>query len=433
MGENMNCNNCLYRKYNNIIDFCYFNRNVFEEDALPNCYLLDRRYLLKYMCSGGNSNIYKAYDLQTNKMFAIKECYIRGCYYGRDYMTGLLIPEASNIKRLSKKVKLFIKEAEKLNELDYIEIFPKMYNIIKLDEYNIFYVMELLPQKNIFSAEIKNSQDILKLFKPLINGLKEMHHNNIIHRDLNINNLLLVNGKIKLIDLGIAKRINDDYMSTERLETTVSPYMPKEHQEHRLQDSRTDVFMLAQVIEETYKKLNISIPGKIQYILEKNLSESMQERDYIDNFYFKLYGKDKKSQLFLSITVLMLIFLGVLITDYCMHSMQIDVVQSGISNSQNEKVKDSDIVQEEMLNKIKARCKYDILEQYVVYADFDSDGKKEMFVFVPTEIDDSISDYEDERKWINYGEMWFCDGENTSLIDKIGMDDWQGASCIIQI
>lgn len=188
-------------------------------------------------------------------MVAIKECYIKGCYYGRDCETGLLIPESYGIEHLLRKTKLFVKEAEKLNELDYIELFPKMYNIIKLDEYNIFLVMELLPQTSILDAEVKNSRDLLRLIKPLVKGLKEMHKNNIIHRDLNINNLLLVNGKIKLVDLGIAIRTNTNQMNTEKLETTVSPYMPKEHHEHQYQDSRTDVFMLAQVIEETYKNL----------------------------------------------------------------------------------------------------------------------------------------------------------------------------------
>lgn len=152
----------------------------------------------------------------------------------------------------------------------------------------------------------------------------------------------------------------------------------------------------------------------------------MQERYNIDDFYFKLYGKDRKNKLFFSLTAFILIFIGLLNIYFHMHSLRMDTVQSGISDLQMDEEKSNGIIKEEMLNKTQTSCKYDIEEQYVMYTDFDADGKKEMFVFVPTEIDNSVSYYEDENNWINYGEVWFCDGENTILVDEIGMDDWQG-------
>lgn len=44
--------------------------------------------------------------------------------------------------------------------------------------------------------------EILKIFKDTIYGVKEMHDLGIIHQDLKVENILLANGVAKLCDLG---------------------------------------------------------------------------------------------------------------------------------------------------------------------------------------------------------------------------------------
>lgn len=415
----MNCKECPYQDCRSISGFCQFHSKAPEEDSLPDCCLLDHRYLLKYMCSGGSSYIYRAYDLQTSKIVAVKECYIKGCYYGRDQVTGLLMPIPSKADHLSGKLKLFVKESEKLNELDFIVLFPKMYQILQPDEYNIFLIMELLPNDSIFNADIKNSRALLSFFKPLVEGLEEMHRHQIIHRDLSSRNLLLADGKLRLIDLGIAKRIHTDQPETEMLETSVSPYMPEEHQKHQLQDSRTDVYSLAKVMLEAYEKFNIPLPTNVKKILDKASSDKIQDRYSIEVFRSKLYGKNKNTFLILS-----LLCAFIMITIF--HLFLYDSRQNTQPYRYNTDDYTDTVLQSEMIHKIEKACGHPVEEQYMSYTDFDADGRKEMFAFIPTETEESIASYEDKDRWINYGEVWFCDGKRTIMVDEIGMDDWQG-------
>ena len=45
----------------------------------------------------------------------------------------------------------------------------------------------------------------------IIEGLKHLYINNIVHRDIKPDNILLKNGVPKIIDFGFAKNINGPY------------------------------------------------------------------------------------------------------------------------------------------------------------------------------------------------------------------------------
>jgi serine/threonine protein kinase len=45
--------------------------------------------------------------------------------------------------------------------------------------------------------------------KQILNGLKDLHALNVIHRDLKLPNILINDAVLKIGDLGFAKRLND--------------------------------------------------------------------------------------------------------------------------------------------------------------------------------------------------------------------------------
>ena len=129
-----------------------------------------------------------------------------------------------------KKYNKILKEEEKENIKNMINIINKINNeyIIKYydiyEENNTFNVlMEYGGEINLKQyIEMYNKKDELieeNIIKDIILqiciGIKEIHKNNIIHRDLTPDNIFInKNNKIKIGDFGISK-INKDYAKTQ--------------------------------------------------------------------------------------------------------------------------------------------------------------------------------------------------------------------------
>lgn len=442
----MDCRKCKYKDRKDLDIYCKRAISMTNPNALEKCFCLEQRYLLKYTVSGGYSNIYYAYDLDTKRIVLVKECYIEGEYQGRNF-SGLLIPKPESKERISRKLALFIKETQKLNKLEYIGIFPKMYDFYRPDSYNAFLIMEYFDGCSIYNAKVNTSRQLLKLFNPVVKGLREMHRNNIIHRDLKSQNMILVDGKIKILDLGIAKTIyqNDNvektmYMMTEMLETSVAMNKPMEHQNHTFQDSRTDVYSLALLIKEAYQKFDITIPGRINTLLEEAMAPSIENRMDSISFYkaiYKKYERGKKIGIFV-------FSLGLVVSLFCLlvyqkKSEKKEIVQVSFSGYQ-EGAKEADEKFEEkreigkndvqrkqkLMAQIEEASGYELDDKYIGYTDFNADGVTELFAFVLKEIDETQFDPYWETEWINYGEVWFTDGENVVKVEEIVPDNWQG-------
>jgi serine/threonine protein kinase len=93
--------------------------------------------------------------------------------------------------------------------------------------------------------------------------MRYCHHNNLIHRDLKLENILLVNSeeqKIKIIDFGIAGAIN--FMTQEDLDTGSLGYMAPEcftsTKDYKV-DGRIDVWATGVIL---FCMLHASLPFK---------------------------------------------------------------------------------------------------------------------------------------------------------------------------
>lgn len=155
-------------------------------------YIVDRKRIGK----GASGTIYKGYHKDTLLNVAIKEISV------------------SNIHDVSRNIKREIGLMKRLKHPNIIELYEVIFDG-KYD--NVYLIIEYCPKGdfNKFQRH-KPIQEIhvQKYMKQLMMGLKYLKENNIMHRDLKPQNILITtDGNIKLTDFGYAKKIRPDDMA----------------------------------------------------------------------------------------------------------------------------------------------------------------------------------------------------------------------------
>lgn len=141
-------------------------------------------------------------------------------------------------------------------------------NLITIYDYGLlegklpYIVMEFLDGINLGDLIAERSciepPIATKIFAQVCDALSAVHSKSIVHRDLKPSNIMLVNTeeghKVKLVDFGIAKLIDDSISTiTQTGELVGSPaYMSPEQCNSKPLDQRSDIYSLGCVMYETY-------------------------------------------------------------------------------------------------------------------------------------------------------------------------------------
>ena len=114
----------------------------------------------------------------------------------------------------------------------------QLYEILETSNY-YFIVMEYCEGKDLMDYILKrtrlNEYEALKIFQQLINVLLYLHSQNIVHRDVKIDNMLLDrNNNLKLVDFGLSTKYYDNELLTQPCGTVVyaAPEVLVGHQYH---------------------------------------------------------------------------------------------------------------------------------------------------------------------------------------------------------
>ena len=215
-----------------------------------------------------------------------------------------------------KKFNRIIKEEEKDNIKDMINNINKINNEYIIKYYDIFeeenkfnILMEYGGEINL-KQYIENKEELIEenIIKDIILqiciGIKEIHKNNIIHRDLTPDNIFInKNNKIKIGDFGISK-INIDYAKTKIGKTQ---YLAPEIILGNKYNNKIDIYTLGCIIYELLTLNNYYIDTKInnkngkidtniynpkwQNLLDLLLNKEYKNRPNIDEVY--KYIKDE--------------------------------------------------------------------------------------------------------------------------------------------
>lgn len=141
---------------------------------------------------GGMGQVYEAWQPALDRKVAIK------------ILPRELVEDPSMVRR-------FQREAKAAGGLNHENVIP-VYDFGKVgDEY--YLVMEFVDGRNleeILDTQDKIRQDVaLKITKQVCKALQHAHQHGITHRDMKPNNIMITkDGKAKLADLGLAKRLD---------------------------------------------------------------------------------------------------------------------------------------------------------------------------------------------------------------------------------
>ena len=211
----------------------------------------DRYEIVDKVGSGGMSDVYKALDHKLNRYVAIK----------------VLKPEFSEDKTFVSKFKVEAQSAAGL-------VHPNIVNVYDVGEDDTLHyiVMELidgitlkkyiekkgpLPVKEAVSIAIQVSQ-----------GIEAAHNNNIIHRDIKPQNIMISReGKVKVTDFGIARAASSNTINSNAMGSV--HYISPEQARGGYIDEKSDIYSLGITLYEL-------ITGKVPFEGDSTVSVALQ-------------------------------------------------------------------------------------------------------------------------------------------------------------
>ncbi len=210
---------------------------------------ISRYKIIEKLGEGGMGVVYKAQDTKLDRTVAIK------------FLPSHLSGSEENKTR-------FLQEAKSAAALNH----PNILNIYEIDERDdsMFIVMEYVTGDTLAAAILKHKSETgvplmqsIAWITQIAQGLKSAHGNNVIHRDIKPQNIMVTaDKKIKIMYFGLAKiKSNASITKTGTSLGTLS-YMSPEQAQGASADHRSDIWSLGVVF---YELLTSELPFRAEH------------------------------------------------------------------------------------------------------------------------------------------------------------------------
>ncbi len=194
-----------------------------------------RYEILRELGQGAMGVVYEARDPKINRKIAIK--------------TIRLLDEFEEDKVREVKERLF-SEAQLAGKLSH----PSIVSVYDVGEdYDLTYIaMELLEGKDLETFCQKDSllplRRVIDVVAETADALDYAHGRGVVHRDVKPGNIMILNdGRIKVMDFGIAKAVSSSHTKTGVILGTPNYMSPEQIEGHEI-DGRSDIFSLGVVL-----------------------------------------------------------------------------------------------------------------------------------------------------------------------------------------
>lgn len=244
--------------------------------------------ILQIIGMGGMGVIYKALQDPLNRVVALK----------------VLPPQLSNNEEMSKRFEI---EAKAISLLQH-------QNIVSIYEYGEdkgyhFFAMQFIDGENL-SVRIQRKKvmpvtEIIDISKQICRGLRYAHSQNVVHRDIKSQNVLIDKENVaRLSDFGIAKIFSSVRLTMTGVTVGTPEYMSPEQAEGEGVDYKTDIYSLGVVIYEMLVKrppftANNPVAVAYKHVHEMPMPPSIKRRDTpkrLELIVLKALKKDKKER-----------------------------------------------------------------------------------------------------------------------------------------
>ena len=259
------CFGCFEENEQDVCSLCgYDNKTVVSSLLLQHGTILRGQYSVGKVLgkSGGFGTTYLGYHQTLQIKVAIKE-YLPSELVCRD-SDGLTITvnHPQDGENFRNGINQFLNEARLLVQFNH----PNIVRVIDFFEENgtAYLVMDYCQGVNLAEymerqGGVLSEQAVIALFRPILEGLKELHHRGVLHRDIKPQNIYVtVDGRPILLDFGSAKQTLGENSHSLVLMATpgFAPY--EQYQIQGRQGPWTDIYSCAATI---YYMLSATIPA----------------------------------------------------------------------------------------------------------------------------------------------------------------------------
>lgn len=248
----------------------------------------DRYQIIRTIGEGGMANVYLAYDTILDRNVAVK------------ILRGDLADDEKFVRR-------FQREAIAASSLSHPNI-VEMYDVGE-DDGKYFIVMEYVDGKTLKSLIKKRGaltlSEVIDIMLQLTSAIACAHDSYIIHRDIKPQNVMILeDGRVKIMDFGIAMALNSNELTQTNSVMGSVHYLPPEQANGKGSTMKSDIYSLGilmfelltgklpfrgdQAVEIAIKQMKEPIPSVCK--INPNIPQS------IENIILKACAKNPKNR-----------------------------------------------------------------------------------------------------------------------------------------
>ena len=224
--------------------------------------LADRYSIERELGAGGTATVYLAHDVRHDRKVAVK----------------VLRPELAAVLGAER----FIQEIKTTANLQHPHILP-LFDSGEADSF-LYYVMPYIEGETLRDKLNRETQlgieEAVKITSEVADALDYAHRNNVIHRDVKPENILLHDGRPMVADFGIALAVSaaaGGRMTETGLSLGTPHYMsPEQATAEKDLTNRSDIYSLGAVLYEMLTGDPPHIGGTAQQIIMKIVTEDVE-------------------------------------------------------------------------------------------------------------------------------------------------------------
>lgn len=208
---------------------------VISVDSLVAGSVLGGRYeILKLLGEGGMGAVYKARDMEVDRVVALK----------------VIRPEYANRPEILARFKQELVLARQITHRNVIRIF----DLGQADGIR-FITMEYVEGQELYSllrsAEPPGLERKVRIAREICKALESAHEQGVVHRDLKPQNIMVENnGRVLVMDFGIARSVEDTGLTSTGALIGTPAFMSPEQAKGEKLDTRSDLFSFGVIFYE---------------------------------------------------------------------------------------------------------------------------------------------------------------------------------------